>query len=194
MSAPAPFCSSLYKDIAGQPPPFRVLPAPNIPTLLDLHLDKLRTFYDAAPTEPTAGGRFYRRLLAVYYRNLIPEGASVLEIGCGAGNLVELLPNREVVGIDLSENQVTAARARVPYGRFHVMAGENLALDRQFDFVVLSETLNFAADVQRVLEKVHAVSHRQTRLLLNFHSSLWRPSWRLEQCSESAPRIRPAIG
>ena len=55
------------------------------------------------------------------------------------------------------------------------MAGENLALDRKFDFVILSETLNFAADVQKVLENVHSVSHRQTRLILNFHSSLWRP-------------------
>ncbi len=47
MSAPAPFCSSLYEDLAGQPSPFRVLPVPKIPTLLELHLDKLRTFYDA---------------------------------------------------------------------------------------------------------------------------------------------------
>jgi len=29
---------------------FRILPAPSIPTPLDRHLDKLCTFYDAAPT------------------------------------------------------------------------------------------------------------------------------------------------
>jgi SAM-dependent methyltransferase len=142
---------------------------------LERHLDKLRAFYDAAPTEPTAGGRFYRKLLAVYYRNLIPAGASVLEIGCGAGNLLELLPNRDVAGIDLSENQVAAARARLPHGKFQVMAGENLELARKFDFIILSETLNFAADVQKVLENAHSVSHSRTRLILNFHSSLWRP-------------------
>lgn len=175
MSSPAPLCSSPSEDLASQSAPLQVLPAPRIPTLLERHLEKIRSFYDAAPTEPTPGGRFYRRLLAAYYRNLIPTGASVLEIGCGAGNLLELLPNRDVVGIDLAENQVVTARVRLPYGKFHVMAGENLELDRQFDFVILSETLNFAADVQRILEKVHAVSHRQTRLILNFHSSLWRP-------------------
>jgi hypothetical protein len=60
--------------------------------------------------------------------------------------LLELLPNRDVVGIDLSENQVAAARARLPHGKFHVMAGENLELGRKFNFVILSETLNFAAD------------------------------------------------
>jgi SAM-dependent methyltransferase len=156
-------------------PGMPLAPAPRPPTLLQRHLDKLRAFYDAAPTEPTAGGRFYRKLLAVYYRNLIPAGASVLEIGCGAGDLLELLPNRDVTGVDLSENQIAAAREKLPQTEFHVMAGENLALDRQFDFVILSETLNFAADVQMILEKVHSVSHRGTRLILNFHNLLWWP-------------------
>jgi len=152
-----------------------VLSSPPVPTLLELHLDRLRSFYDAAPTEPTRGGRFYRKLLAGYYRDLIPADASVLEIGCGGGHLLELLPNRDVVGIDISEKQISAARTRVAHGEFHVMSGEDLKLDRTFDFVVISETLNFAADVQQILERIHAVSHRRTRLILNFHSGLWRP-------------------
>ena len=162
-------------DIAALPSAPARLPASFGSTLLDQQLDKLRVFYEAAPTEPTAGGRFYRKLLATYYRNLIPGSASVLEIGCGAGNLLELLPNRDVTGIDLAENQIAAASARLPHGKFHVMAGEKLALDRTFDFVILPETLNFAADVQKILENVHSVAHERTRLILNFHSLLWWP-------------------
>lgn len=152
-------------------------PAPGLvpPTLLERHLNKLRAFYDQAPTEPAAGGRFYRKLLAVYYRDLVAAGGSVLEIGCGSGNLLELLPNRDITGIDLSERQIDAARARLPRGKFHVMAGENLELGRKFDFIIISETLNFAADVQKIFENVHSVSHGRTRLILNFHSSLWWP-------------------
>ena len=175
MSSPTPLCSGLSEKLAGQQPSLRVLPRPHVPVLLERQLDKLRAFYDAAPSEPTAGGRFYRKLLAIYYRNFIPAGASVLEIGCGGGDLLKLLPNRDVVGIDLSQKQIEAACQRVPHGKFHVMTGENLELGRQFDFVIISETVNFAADVQRILEKAHTVAHRQTRLILNFHSSLWRP-------------------
>jgi SAM-dependent methyltransferase len=162
-------------ELPGLPPASSPSPTSFQPTLLERHLDKLRAFYDAAPTEPTAGGRFYRKLLATYYRNLIPASASVLEIGCGAGNLLELLPNRDIAGIDLSENQIAAASARLPHGKFHVMAGENLELDCRFDFVILSETLNFAADVQKIFENLHSISHGRTRLILNFHSSLWWP-------------------
>jgi SAM-dependent methyltransferase len=163
------------RDIHLPQPASAPLSASFPPTLLERHLDKLRAFYDAQPTEPTVGGRFYRKLLATYYRNLIPVNASVLEIGCGAGNLLKLLPNRDVAGIDLAEKQIAAARARLPHGKFHVMAGEKLALDRTFDFVILSETLNFAADVQKILENLHSVSHPRTRLVLNFHSLLWWP-------------------
>ncbi|MGI9088592.1 MAG: glycosyltransferase [Chthoniobacterales bacterium] len=169
----APLSAPRYEETTDAQ--FRVLPAPAISTLLEGHIGKLRAFYQAAPTEPTKGGLFYRKLLAGYYRHLIPADASVLEIGCGGGHLLELLPNRDVVGIDISETQIRAARARVAHGEFQTMAGEDLALARRFDFVILSETLNFAADVQQILERVHAVSHPRTRLLLNFHSGLWRP-------------------
>ena len=174
MPASRPFSSALHEKFLGRDS-LHVLPPPAIPTLLETHLGQLRSFYQVAPTAPTKGGRFYRKLLAEYYRDLIPATASVLEIGCGGGHLLKLLPNRDVVGVDIAEKQIVTARALVPKGEFHVMAGEDLELDRKFDVVVLSETVNFAADVQRILEKVHAVSHSGTRLILNFHSGLWRP-------------------
>ena len=173
MPVSLPF-SSAPNDVFGEDP-LRVLSPPAIPTLLEKHLGQLRSFYELAPTDPTQGGRFYRKLLAGYYRDLIPADASVLEIGCGGGHLLALLPNRDVVGVDIAGKQIAAARTLVTKGEFHVMAGEDLKLNRKFDVVVLSETVNFAADVQRILEKVHAVSHSGTRLILNFHSGLWRP-------------------
>ena len=169
MPASRPFSSALHEEFLGGDS-LHVLPPPAIPTLLEKHLGQLRSFYQVAPTAPTKGGCFYRKLLAEYYRDLIPATASVLEIGCGGGHLLKLLPNRDVVGVDIAEKQIVAARALVPKGEFHVMAGEDLELNRVFDVVVLSETVNFAADVQRILEKVHAVSHSGTRLILNFHS------------------------
>jgi SAM-dependent methyltransferase len=172
MSAPLPLLPAISEQAHEN---LRVLPPAAAPTLLERHLDKLRAFYDLAPTTPTKAGHFYRRLLANYYRDLIPADASVLEIGCGAGHLLELLPNQDVVGVDISVKQIAAARLRVPRGEFHVMAGEELALGRTFDFIVLSETLNFAADVQQILEKAHHASHADTRLVLNIHSGLWRP-------------------
>jgi len=139
------------------------------------HLEKVQDFYDRAPVDATWAGRHYRKLLAHYYRFLIPPDASVLEVGCGSGELLSLLPNRDIAGVDLSERQIERARRRLPYGEFTAQAAELLELKRPFDFIILSETVNFAVDLQAVFERLHLVAHPKTRLILNFYSNLWRP-------------------
>ncbi len=146
-----------------------------ISALAHEHLDRVRAFYDAAPTAPQAGARAYRTLLAHYYDRLIPADASVLEVGCGSGELLARLHVAKKTGVDLSPRQIAAARARVPEGRFFEGAGELLALPETFDVIIVSDTLNLAADVQRLLERLHSVSHADTRLIVNFQNTLWRP-------------------
>ncbi len=149
---------------------------PEISALAREHLERVRAFYDAAPTQPQAGARAYRRLLAHYYNLLIPADASVLEIGCGSGELLAQLRAGRKTGVDVSTTQLDAARARVPEGDFFLQAGELLALGgRRFDIIIISDTLNLAADVQHLLEQLHSVAHADTRLLVNFQNSLWRP-------------------
>ena len=140
------------------------------------HLDRVRAFYDAAPTAPQAGARAYRTLLAHYYNLLIPADASVLEIGCGSGELLAQVRAARKTGLDLSATQIAAARQRVPGAEFFVQAGELVDLgERRFDVIIISDTLNLAADVQHLLERLHLVAHPGTRLLINFQNSLWRP-------------------
>ncbi len=139
------------------------------------HLDRIRAFYDAAPTELRSSARSYRDHLAHYYNLLIPANASVLEVGCGSGGLLARLHAARKVGVDLSAAQIAAARTRVPGAEFHVQAGESLMLGERFDYIIISDTLNLAADVQQLLAQLHHVAHPHTRLVVNYHSLLWRP-------------------
>ena len=148
-------------------------------SLTQAHLDKVRRFYDGAPAAKPRASLGYRALLAHYYNLFIPADARVLEVGCGSGELLARLNTRNVTGIDLSSVQIERARARVSHGHFHVQAGEELALEEKFDVIIVSDTLNYAADVQQLLEHLHAVSTPDTRLILNFHSNLWRPFFSL---------------
>lgn len=146
-----------------------------VSNLVESHLERIRGHYENAGKIGSVA-LSYRQILARYYDLLIPEKSSVLEVGCGGGDLLALLDARERTGIDLSEVQIARARERLPDGKFQVQAGETLNLpDQVFDYLILSETANLAADIQQIFQNLKGVSHQDTRLVINVYSALWRP-------------------
>ena len=139
------------------------------------HLKKLGAYYAESRPKLKIGSRAYRGVLSHYYKLAIPANAKVLEIGCGDGSLLKELPNKDVTGIDISAEQIALATKNVSHGRFVVGAGETFLLPETFDVIIISDTINFAADVQRMLKQALRMAHSRTRLMVNFHSSLWRP-------------------
>ena len=139
------------------------------------HLKLVTEFYQAEP-KASVFASAYRDLLAHRYNLLIPEDARVLEVGCGAGELLDRIHARSKIGVDLSPEQVARARARYPLLDVRLANGELGPLpDGPFDVIVISDTLNYAADVEVMLRRLHACSHRGTRLIINIYNTLWRP-------------------
>lgn len=139
------------------------------------HISSVAVAFDGGGAKLSWAARQYRKILASYYRHIIPADASILEIGCGDGSMLELLPNRDVAGIDISSVAIEAAQARVPYGKFFIQSGEEMLFDRAFDYIIISDTTNFAADVQAMFERAALVAKPHTRMVINFYSMLWKP-------------------
>lgn len=95
--------------------------------------------------------RFVSDLGADVVALLDPQpGEHILDLGCGDGALTETLvaAGTTVVGIDASESQITAARARGLDA--HVGNGAALAFDREFDAVFSNAALHWMTDPQAV--------------------------------------------
>jgi SAM-dependent methyltransferase len=119
------------------------------------------------------GGSYHRRLEGVY-RFLVPPGERVLEVGCGAGDLLAALEPSVGVGIDFSTEMVRQAAAKHPSLRFLEADAHGIAgLGETFDVIILSDLINDAWDVQRLLEALRPLTHRRTRVILNFYNRLW---------------------
>jgi hypothetical protein len=139
------------------------------------HLESLKEFFIALPHKWRFAS-LHRKLLAHRYNLLIRPDASFIETSCGMGELVNGLHASQKVGVDLSPGQITRGRERYPHLDLRPESGETTGLlDDPFYFVILSSILNCAAGMEVLLRRMHASSHRGTRLLINVYNMLCRP-------------------
>jgi SAM-dependent methyltransferase len=117
----------------------------------------------------------YHRFVNGICRSLVPPGQRVLEIGCGRGDLLAMLEPGRGVGVDVSPAMIAAARERHPELEFTCTAGEGLDLGEQFDYVVLTDIVPYADDLQALFEAVARHCHRRTRVIVSTYSNAWRP-------------------
>jgi methionine biosynthesis protein MetW len=94
----------------------------------------------------------------------IPEGATVLDLGCANGELLEFLVRRKRVkgrGIELSEAGMLACVHRgLSVRQGNLQEGLADYPDRSFDFTVLSQTLPFLDDPEMILGEMLRVGER----------------------------------
>jgi homoserine O-acetyltransferase len=139
-----------------------------LPDEFEIYGEMIRSFLGNVSFELLSGGvpQFdhsdridYEQIL-----DLIPRGAKVLDLGCGKGGLLVRLRQRggcRVQGIEIKEKYVLHCIDR---GLDVVQADLNEGLkffsDHQFDFVVLSKTLQTVCDVEFVLDEMLRVGVR----------------------------------
>jgi SAM-dependent methyltransferase len=142
-----------------------------------------RTFWNLnSEIQDRSWGGYYRTRLKQVYRLAIPEGASVLEIGCGRGDLLAALKPSLGVGVDFSESMVSLARRLHPNMEFVIADAHELDLGgRTFDYIVISDVVNDLWDVQAVFDRLRGCCKPQTRLIFNYYSHLWGWALRLAQ-------------
>lgn len=129
----------------------------------------------AREKEKGAGpGAFYHHLIRRYHRFLVPTGLRVLELGCGHGALLDAVKPAFGVGIDFSEQMLRCASQRYPGLIFIQADAHQVPVQQKFDVIILSDLVNDLWDLQRVLDELHPLCHRGTRLILNFYNNLWR--------------------
>jgi SAM-dependent methyltransferase len=133
-------------------------------------------FWNGYVRKPASAG-YYRRLAEIY-RFLIPAKSRVLELGCGAGDLLAAIDPAEGVGVDFAPELLRQATHRHPHLRFLQSDAHDLKVEGDFEYVILSDLVNDLWDVQGALERVASVCSQRTRVIINTYSRLWAlPIW-----------------
>lgn len=124
----------------------------------------------------------YHRRITALYREIIPPGQALLEIGCAKGELLAALSPSRGVGVDFSERMLSQARERHPSLEFILGDAQNLEeISGPFDYIIFSDLIDDLWDVQSFLDQVRRVCSPTTRIVFNFYSHLWSLPLRLAQ-------------
>ena len=128
-----------------------------------------------------------RRKNPGYYREIdrcctfvVPNGVRVLELGCATGRLLAATQPSYGLGIDIDPRQIAAARQiHADRSELEFCVGDVEQMDfsdiKPFDYIIISDLLPLLRDIQKVFTKLHAVCTPHTRLVITYHSNLWRP-------------------
>lgn len=119
--------------------------------------------------------RYYYDELSKFFRYNVPEGSSVLEIGCGTGNILNAVKPARGVGIDISGGMISIAKDKYPHLEFIQMDAEDITLQEKFDIVIISDTLSYFEDIQKAFSKLKHVITSETRIIVTYHNFLWLP-------------------
>ncbi len=122
-----------------------------------------------------------------YQKVFNPEGALILDAGCGSGYkslmLAEANPGAKIVGVDLSEESVKMARERLKHHQFenvefHALTIEELpSLGLEFDYINCDEVLYLVPDAVTALQAMGQVLKPRGIIRANLHSSLQRAAF-----------------
>ncbi|WP_461210520.1 glycosyltransferase [Desulfocurvus sp. DL9XJH121] len=149
--------------------------------ILSPHKTRIRDLFDVLAPERAkwkAKNAYYYDAQARYLRFLVPEGARVLELGCGTGELLAALKPSLGVGLDISPAMVERAAAAHPHLEFRVADAEDAStwgLEGPFDFLVISDTVGHLEDIQACFEALRPFCTPETRVIVTYYNFLWEP-------------------
>jgi ubiquinone/menaquinone biosynthesis C-methylase UbiE len=120
--------------------------------------------------------KYYYDYQKRYFRFLIPEGLSLLELGCGTGDLLNALKPKHGIGIDFSSEMVRIAGKQYPDLEFRTADIEQLeGWGETFDAVIMADVVGHLMDIEETFRQLHTFCKPDTRIIISYYNFLWEP-------------------
>jgi ubiquinone/menaquinone biosynthesis C-methylase UbiE/glycosyltransferase involved in cell wall biosynthesis len=145
--------------------------------------DEKRKYFDlVAPQRDfwRQKNRYYYEDLESFLSFLIPPDNTVLEIGCGTGELLAGLRPSRGLGIDFSAEMIRLATDKFPstknpFLEFRVDDAEDLHIREKFDYVIMSDLIGELTDIWKAFRSLKAVAAPESRIVITTFNHLWEP-------------------
>lgn len=123
--------------------------------------------------------RFYQKTIERQYAFIIPEGSTVLELGCCTGDLLNAVKPGKGIGVDFSATAISIAREKYPHLEFHVADAVHFTPEVEIDYIIVSDLITSLWDVQAFFRKVRSYVNPRTKIIISSYNYLWEPILKL---------------
>jgi len=85
------------------------------------------------------------------------EGERILDLGCGTGDLTEMIVQKgaNVIGLDNSPEMIKAAASKYPYIPFDVRSATDFIYQEKFDAIFSNATLHWVPDHRKAIDCIY---------------------------------------
>lgn len=126
---------------------------------------------------------YYWQEITQYTAYFSHENGSVLEVGCGNGDLLAGIKGTRKTGIDFSSSFIDWAKERHKDKPIHflVMDANAIELNETYDLIIISNLIGYVSDIQNVFEQVKKCCHQNTKVIVQYYNSFWEPVIKLAE-------------
>lgn len=146
---------------------------------VEKHFDKIADTYDMGKIKYS----FYYSNLKMLLRKLIPEKKTVLEIGCGTGDLLASLKPKNGIGTDISREMISAANYKYKSNSSLMFLYQNYPeIKLKPDYIFMSDVIEHLEDPQKMFNKISNMMNKDTVFINTMANPLWEPllmTWEL---------------
>ena len=140
----------------------------------EAHFDSIAKDYDHYKKK----NRYYYNTIKKILKKLItePRNSSILEVGCGTGDILHSLKPGTGLGVDASIKMVSQAKKK--YGgeknlSFLVGRAEELELESIYDYIVMVDLLEHLDDVGKTLTSLNKIANHKTKIIIITPNHMW---------------------
>ena len=138
------------------------------------HFDEIAPSYDYWKRK----NWYYYDAVKKIYKNLIPAGSKVLEIGCGTGEILAELKPLLGVGVDVSGEMIRRAQEKYANSKnltFFQSTAADFRIEEKFDYIILADVVEHLDDVSMSARNIAKLAFDSTKIIISMANPSWEP-------------------
>lgn len=140
-----------------------------------IHFDQIAHIYDQYKAKNSL---YYDILIDGINQQIESKNASILDIGCGTGTILEKLNPARGLGIDISQQMVNHAsqkyrlKKRLKFKKHNI---EQKPVSGRFDYIIFADVIEHLMNPEKAIRNISITLKMNSKLILTMANPFWEP-------------------